>query len=138
MAHRGRPKTRGSYTIPAGLHKRASEYMVYVVEHLNEQGRLTPLDHAALDMLAWNYSNYLHCQEQINGEFAVITDKQGSKKNPLIQVMEAANDRFVRLCKGFGLTTFDRMKIDKIGDNDATDSPLARLLAGADGDEIDE
>lgn len=118
-----------NFKIPSDIEKEAKNYMVNVVNMLEENGLMENVDTAALTMLARNYSMFIKASKQLEIDGLTVTSDRGNiAPHPAIKIAKDAQTQAMRVMEKFGLTAKDRTKIAKLSENNKELSPLEKFV----------
>jgi phage terminase small subunit len=100
--------------------KRVQEYMQNVIDCLKQDyGKIPTSWRVSLDLIADNYSIYLHALDIINKEELFKQDNYGRTfKHPAFGIMNQAQSQLKDLLKSFALTPLSSAKMKKLETDD--------------------
>lgn len=113
--------THGKPVAPPNLPQQAQILWRELVKLLDSMGVLANSDRRALEMLCRAYALYLQAQDEITKHgllvqsFNAQTGLEMWKRNPAVDIANAAHTNMVRLLIEFGLTPAARGKVSKEG-----------------------
>lgn len=99
--------------LPDDMPAQVETFMSVAIDTLTAETRLSPLDHAALFIMAERYATYLEATAALAGTgFSAAGVRDGSAvTRPEVKVQRDAQRDFLDLCKEFGFTLASRGKI---------------------------
>lgn len=100
--------------------KRVQEYMQNVIDCLKQDyGKIPTSWRVSLDLIADNYSIYLHALDIINKEELFKQDNYGRTfKHPAFGIMNQAQSQLKDLLKSFALTPLSKSKMKHLEEED--------------------
>ena len=117
------------FKIPTDIEKEAKDYMKDVILMLEDNSLMTNVDHAALTMLARNYSMFIKASKQLEKDgLTVVSDRGNIAPHPAIKIAKDAQIQAMKVMEKFGLTAKDRTKIAKLNSGDKELSPLEQFV----------
>lgn len=122
------------YKLPAGLLKRTKDYMQSVVDKLEGNNRLEPVDMAMLDLLASSYDKVQRADTEIRKTGFLIDGSRGAKAvNPMIKIWKDSLSQAFQCMRELGLTVKTREQLPDLKDPEGDDvDPLKQILTGDD------
>jgi P27 family predicted phage terminase small subunit len=101
----------------------------------NEQGSLlvtakvlTDLDRPAFLLLCRIYDEIDIHRRVLMEEGMTVASRDGKKSHPCVKALKDATTQFLRLCEKFGLSPYDRGRLDLKIDSQPGDDPVRKFL----------
>ena len=96
---------------PAWMSTVAKAEWRLVAKELHTTGVLTVVDHATLEVYCQSFAFWRKAEKQLATERMTIMTRNGSKKNPLVQITRDAKAMMLRFAVELGITPSSRSRV---------------------------
>lgn len=104
-------------------------YIDAVLAKLDAIRQIDDADYGMIHLLATNYNMFIVSSEQLGDELVVRDSKGDTKRNPLIDIKQKAENCCIAICRELLATPKSRKTLKDNTQEDDNDSPLAKFFA---------